>query len=62
MKFYSEKKLLYMETDASRVELVASLLHTREGTNCPRDEAPDNSILSPITFVSKNLSATEKIQ
>ena len=38
--------------DASGVGLGDALLQTRSGTSCPRDKASDNSILSPITFVS----------
>ena len=29
-------------------------------TSCPRDKAPDNSKLRPITFVSKSLSSAER--
>ena len=34
MKFYDASRPLYMETDASRVGLVAGLLQVREGMNC----------------------------
>ena len=44
----------------SGVGLGAALLQTRHGTSCPRDKAPDNSILRPIAFVGKSLSSTEK--
>ena len=60
MKFYDETKQLYLGKDVSGVELGAGLLQTRSGTNCPRDKAPDNNILRPITFVSKSLSSMEK--
>ena len=60
MKFYDEMKLLYLETDVSRVGLVAGILHTREGTSCPRNETSDGSALKPIAFACKGLSATEK--
>ena len=50
MKFYDEIKFLYLETDASGAGLEAGLLQTREGTSCPRDEAPDSSILRPISL------------
>ena len=60
MKFYNETQPLYLEADASAVELRAVLLQTRNGKSCPRDKAPDNSILRPIAFVSKSLSCTEK--
>ena len=52
-----------METDASRVGLGASLLQTRSGTSFPRDETPDNSILRPSAFVSKeSVKCGKKIQ
>ena len=60
MKFYNESQPLYLETDASGVGLGAALLQTRKGTSCPRDEAPDNSILRPIAFMSKSLSSAEE--
>ena len=60
MKFYGEMKPLFLETDASIVGLGACLLQTREGTSCPRYEAPGNSILRPSTFASKSLSVTEE--
>ena len=63
MKFIDETKPLYLETDTSGVGLEPGLLQTRSSTSCSRDKAPDNSILIPITFVSKSLlSAEEKIQ
>ena len=52
MKPYDETKPLYFETDSPEVGLGAGLLHTTEGTNYPRDETPDNSILRPITLAS----------
>ena len=60
MEFYYETKPLYREMDASRVDLGATLLQTRNGTNCPGDEAPDNSKLRPIACTSKSLSRAEK--
>ena len=36
------------------------LLQTRNGTSCPIDKAPDNSILRSITFASKSLSSIGK--
>ena len=50
----------YLETDASQVGLGATLLQTRSSTSFPRDIAPDNSILRPMTFSSKSLSSTER--
>ena len=60
MKFYDESKPLNIETDASGVKLGAALLQTRSGTSCPRDEAPNNSILRPIASTSKSLSSAEE--
>ena len=60
-KFYDDTKLLYLETDASRVGLGAALLQTQEmqeGTTCQIDMVPDNRILHPIAFASKRLTGT----
>ena len=59
MKFYDETKPLYLETDASRIGLGAALLQTRDGMTCPKDTAPDNTILRPIALASKSLTSTE---
>ena len=45
MKFYNEMKLLYLETDACVVGLRVCLLQTREGMNCPGNEASHNNML-----------------
>ena len=60
MEFHDETKSLYIGTGASGVGLGAGLLQKRSSASCLRDEAPDNSILRPIVFVSKSLSNTEK--
>ena len=45
MKLYDETKPLYLATDSSGMGLGAVLLQTRDGATCPRDIAPDNTIL-----------------
>ena len=45
MKFYDETKPLYLKTDASGIELGATLLQTRQCITCPKDTAPDNAFL-----------------
>ena len=39
--------------------LGATLLQTRDGMTCPKDTAPDNTILRPIAFASKSLTSAE---
>ena len=58
MKFY-DNKLLYLETDVSRIGLRAALLQLRDDTSCQTHMAPDNIILHPITFASKSLMGAE---
>ena len=60
MKFYDDTKLLYLETDASGIGPGAALLQLRDNTNCPKDMAPDNTILCPIAFASKSLTGAEQ--
>ena len=60
MKCYNETKPLHLETDASRIGLSVTLLQTREGISCSRDEAPDNYKLRPIAVTSKSLLALER--
>ena len=59
MKFYDDTKPLYLETDASRIGLGAALLQLCNNTACQKGKAPDNIILCPITFASKNLTGAE---
>ena len=60
MKYYDVRKFLYLETDVSRVGLGATLLQIRDNLSCGYDGAPDNAMLQPTAFASKNLSSTEQ--
>ena len=60
MKLNDETQPLYLEPDALGGRLGAGLLQTRSGTSCPRDKAPNNSILRPIAFTCKSLSSAER--
>ena len=55
MKFYDDTKPLYLETDTSGISLGAALLQLRENTTCQPHIAPNDTIICPITFVSKGL-------
>ena len=57
IKFYDETKPLYLETDASGIELGTTLLKARDSMTCSKDAAPDNNNLRPITFASKSLTS-----
>ena len=59
MKFCDDTKLLYLKTDASGIGLGVALLQLRDNANCPKDTAPDNTILCPIAFASKSLTVGE---
>ena len=59
MNFYNKKEQLYLETDASIVELGNGLLQVGDEVQFPKDEAPDNSTLQPIGFASKSLTSAE---
>ena len=59
MKFYDDTKPLYLETDASGIDLGAALLQLRDNMGCQKDTALDNTILCPIAFVSKSLTGAE---
>ena len=52
--FYNEKEHLCLG-----VGLRANLLQVMDGMQCPRNEAPNNAALQPITFVNKCLSSTK---
>ena len=60
MKFYYDTKPLYLVTDAPGISLGAALLQLKDNTNCPKDTAPDNTILCPIVFASKSLTGAEQ--
>ena len=59
MKFYDDTKPLYLKIDAFRIGLGAALLQPRYNTACQNDTAPDNTILCPIAFASKNLTGAK---
>ena len=60
MKFYNKRRHLYIETDASGVDMGDQLLQSRDVMNCPQYKALHNSILKLIVFASKVLSLVEK--
>ena len=60
MKFYDDTKPLYLETDASRIGLRAALLQLWDNTHYQKGTALDNTILCPITFVSKSLTDAKR--
>ena len=57
---YNEAKLIYLEANTSGIEIEAGLLQTRDCMSCPKDKAPDNSILRLLAFARKGLTSTEK--
>ena len=59
MKFYSENKEPFLETDVSGVGLGAALLQLRDNTAWQQGTAPDNTMLWPIAFASKSLTGAE---
>ena len=59
MKYYDVRKPLYLETNTSGVDLVATLLQVRDDLNWWYDEEPDNAMLYLIAFASKSLSSAE---
>ena len=56
MKFYDNSKLLYLETDASGVDLGAALLQLCNNTVYQKGVAPQNITLHPMAFTSKSLT------
>ena len=58
-EYYSARKPLYLETDASRIGLGAGLLQVRDNLICRYDEVQDNTMFWPIAFASKSLSSTK---
>ena len=59
MKSYAETQLLYLDTDASQIGLKSCPTTNQNWSSCPRDKAPDNSIIRPTKFASKGLSSAE---
>ena len=60
MKFCNDTNPLYLETDASRVGLGATLLQLHDNTTCQKGKAPENTILHPTTFASKSLTRADQ--
>ena len=56
MKFYNEKELLYLETDASGVGLGAGVLQARHSLQLSQYEAPDKT--AGTSIVQKQDTAT----
>ena len=57
--FTTKIEQLYLETDASGVQLGAGLLQVRNRMWFSEDETPDKTALWPITFAGKNLTIDE---
>ena len=53
MKYYDETRPLYLETDESRVGVMAGLLQNIDRRNFPWDKAPDKTMLRPVAFAAK---------
>ena len=60
MQYYVAARPLHLETNTSIVSLEFRLLQlVRDAMNCRHNETPDNAILWPTAFASKNLSTVE---
>ena len=59
MAFHIEKEWLYVQPEALVVNLKASVLQVKDRVWFPRNKAPDNAALWPITLASKSLSHSE---
>ena len=59
MKFYDASKPLHLQTDASGIDLGASLMQMWEGMNCRCEEVPNNVALHSVVFASKSLSSVK---
>ena len=60
MKFDNDTKVLYLETDASGVNLGAALLQLCNNMACQKGITLDNTILHPIAFASNSLTGAEQ--
>ena len=60
MKFYDASNPLYLEAETSGIALGTGLLQVREGMNSGQDEVPENTVLYPTAFESKDLCSPEQ--
>ena len=59
MKFYDVARFLYLETNASSIDLGARILEVRDSINSEHEKVSENTILHPMTFSSSGLSSSE---
>ena len=55
IKFHDESQPLYMEIDASSINLGTGLLQLKEGMNCEHDKVSEIATLCMISFTNKSL-------
>ena len=60
MKLYNVKKSLYLEIDANQIGLGTELPQVGDDMNFKQDKVPNNTILQPIAFASKNVSSAKQ--
>ena len=54
-----KKDYLNPETDTLEVGFRSVLLQVRDGMNCQKDMAPDDTVLIPMAFTSESLSSAK---